>query len=313
MGPVTADLLTDYETCDRKGFWSQAYRRKRLDATTMVRKAIAAGVTSDSREWTWGEIAGQTIMDLAESPGMETPASHHLYESVIHHAALADILTTAIRKPLEHPWTVRPPETVAGAPWASSAFLDPSGLRLRRVLPVSTWTDERHYSSIRSWYGLGEVAAYGLPMTQVVLVLGSHRDGRRSGPWTKGFLHPQNHKLRFRKKSRSSSEVFSDRWEQVWREHRDEIDTRTWLQAMLDDDVLRDVCFTVDIPVPSAPERKRICEMAAQKMERLKRITLPEASMSVCDRPACPFKGCCWSWPEYAPDKSSVFISISHP
>jgi hypothetical protein len=76
----------------------------------------------------------------------------------------------------------------------------------------------------------------------------------------------------------------SDKWEHVWREDRGEISTREWLHAMLADDVLRDVWFTVDIPQPSAPLARRIQDIASQKLERLSTIVdLPEPSMSVCN------------------------------
>jgi hypothetical protein len=158
---------------------------------------------------------------------------------------------------------------------------------------ASVWNDERHYSSIRSWHGLGETAAYGLPMTIVVLILGQHRDGRRAGPWTKGLLHPQNHKLRFRKKKAISSEIFSDKWEQIWREDRGEIETEQWLRAMIEDDILRDVCFTVELEPPEPKERQRILDMTARKLERLAKMTKPpEPSMGMCDRPPCPYRDC---------------------
>jgi hypothetical protein len=250
-------------------------------------------------------------MDLAVDPGMEIPSSRYLHESVIHHAALADMLTSAVRRPKSKPWLLPAPTTLGDAPWASSAFLDPSGTKLRRFVLATSWSDSRHYQETRSWYSLGEMAAYRLPMTMVVLVIGQHRDGRRSSPWTRGFLHPQNHKLRFRKKSRSSFEVFSDKWEHVWREDRGEISTHQWLQAMLEDDILRDVSFTVDIPELSRPSQDRISTIANRKLERLaKTKKLPEPSLSVCDRPLCPFRGCCWSEEPYEPSLKSGFIQV---
>lgn len=306
----TADLLTHYETCDRKGVWSKDWRRRRLDATQMLREAIRAGVTEKARE-DFGALAGETIMELGADPGMEIPSSRHVYDSVIHHAALADALTSAVRRPQAPAWALPSKTVVSGLQWAPSAFLDPSGTRLRRVVLASSWNDARHYSEIQSWYGMGEVVAYGLPMTMAVLVLGQSRDGRRASPWTKGFLHPMNHKLRFRKRSKVTSEIFSDKWEQVWREDRGEISTRDWLEAMLEDDVLRDVCFTVDVPQPAAPLARRIQDIASRKLERLTKLTeLPEPSMSVCER--CPFKGCCWSEPEYLPSEKSGFVRVEN-
>lgn len=308
---TTADLLTHFETCDRKGYRSQRWERRRLDATTILRRAITAGVTEKDRE-DFGEAAGEAVMELASDPGMEMPASRHLYESVVHHAALSDVLTSAVRKPKSPAWNIPPPTTFAGAPWTSSAFLAPTGDMLRRVVLATSWNDERHYAEVRSWHAQGEMAAYKLPMQLVVLVLGQHRDGKRSGPWTKGFLHPQNHKLRFRKKSKATFETFSDKWESVWREDRGEIDTRQWLQAMLEDDILGDVCFTVDIPLlPNILLPENIESIAARKLERLAGTTeLPEKSMSVCDRPPCPFKGCCWSEVEYEPSEKAGFVAI---
>ena len=301
----TPDLLTAAEACARRGVFARDWQRRRLTANHVLYGAVRTGLTETRDDF--GQAAGETVMELAEDRGMDRPLGGDLYRSIIHHAALADLVTGAIRKPLDAPWSIPEPEMVNGVPWDSSAYLDPSGTKLRRVLFVSHWTDERHYREVRSWYATGEVCAYKLPMQMAVVVLGQHRDGRRAGPWTKGFLHPQNHKLRFRKKSRSSSEVFSEKWEQVWREDRGEIDNRTWLQAMMDDDVLRDVLFTVDIPVPDPEMVRRVRAMASRKLERVRKIVaLPEASLSVCE--GCPFKACCWSEPEFLPGTNNGFM-----
>ncbi len=277
----------------------------------MLREGITAGVTEVERE-DFSVVAGERIMELAVDPGMEMPDSRNLHASVYHHATLADTLTSAIRRADDKAWRVAPPETVAGAPWSSSAFLDPTGNKLRRTVMVTAWTDSRHYSELRSWYAMGEMAVYNLPMTQVVLVLGQHRDGRRNSPWTKGFQHPANRKLRFRKKGRSSTEVFSDSWRQIWREDHDEISNHDWLQAMHGDDILRDVCFTVEIPALDQSARSRILQMAQKKVDRLLSLQVsPEPSLSVCDRPPCQFRGCCWSKEPYSPAEGGDFVQIN--
>jgi len=307
---MTPQLLSDYETCNLKGYWSRDWRRPRLTPNEFLIQAMTAGLTERERE-DFGDVAGETIMDLAVSPGLETPASRNLHESVIHHAALADILTTAVRRPGTPGWLKPTPTKLGGHLWHSGAFLDPSGDHLRRISLVTSWNDERHYSELRSWYSLGEVAAYRLPMKVVVIVLGQHRDGRRHGPFTKGFLHPHNFKLRFRKKQKVMHETFSDRWEKVWREDRGEISTKDWLEAMLEDDILRDACFVVDLPLPPEGQLVRVGDMAARKLDRLMTMTkAPEASLSVCDRPACPFKGCCWSETLYTPSTKSGFTTV---
>lgn len=305
---TTPDLLTAYETCDRKGFWSRDWQRRKLDANQMLYEGLRVGLTSEAKDYS--EEAGCRIMELAENPGMET-SSLQLYRSALHHSWLADLLTTALRPPGAKAWCYPTSDLPNASPWASNAFLDPDGRHLRRVLLVSSWSDEKHYSAIRSWYGQGEVAMYDLPMKMAVVVLGRLVDGRRQGVWTQGFRHPMNHQLRFRKKSKTSSEVFSDRWEKVWREDRDEISNQDWLQAMRNDDIFRDVCFTVDIPAMEAGTglRKYLLDMASRKLARLASIEeLPEPSLSVCDRPPCPFRGCCHSEKPYLPEESQMFV-----
>lgn len=306
----SAELLTNFEACQREGVWSADWRRPRLDSTEMLRRSITAGLMVADRS-DYGDVAGEEMMELAVNPGMETPASHHIHESVVHHAALADMLTSAIRAPGSPPWEI-PAPTPAG--WTSSAFLDPSGDRLRRVVIASSWNDDRHYSEIRSWFGLGEVAMYGLPMTMAVVVIGQQRDGKRSSPWTRGFLHPYTHKLRLRKKTRVTGETFSEKWEQIWREDRGEISTRTWLQAMLDDDILRDVCFTVDIDVPSEAAVTRIKETIVRELDYVAgygiEMMTPEVQFSTCSK--CQFLKCCWSDPPFEPSEKSGFVRVQN-
>jgi len=160
---------------------------------------------------------------------------------------------------------------------------------------------------------LGEIAHYNLPMSLIVCVIGQERDGLRSGPFTVGFLHPANHGLRFRKKSRSTSEVFNDKWERIHREDHAEISRETWLNAMLKDDVLREVLFREDIAIPATPHLLRIREMASRKLERLYALKeKPEANLSSCDWPVpCVFRGCCHVIPEREPNQNNGFINLS--
>lgn len=313
MVTSSADLLTAYELCDRKGVWSGQWRLPRLTSTEMLQRAIRVGLTTGGggELSEVGQFAGDAVMELAANPGLELPSGvHSVHQSAIHHAYLADILTQAIRKPTESPWAVPEP---LGQHWTSSALLSPSGTHLRRVVLVSAWNADRHYEEVRSWYGIGEVAMYRIPMQMIVLVVGRNIDGRRSSPWTRGFLHPQNHKLRFRKKSKSTFETFSDKWEHVWREDRDEIEAHAWMQAMLDDDILRDVCFTVDIKVPSDEECERITMLGSKRLDSLRvdasdQSLLPQLRLSTCSK--CQFLKCCWSTPAFEPSEKSGYVRI---
>jgi hypothetical protein len=52
--------------------------------------------------------------------------------------------------------------------------------------------------------------------------------------------------------------------------------------------------------------------MAARKLLRLeKRGSLPEVSLSVCDRPPCIFKVCCHSPQPFEPNRKTGFVHIA--
>lgn len=301
----TAVLLTAHETCSRKGYYSARWEAKRMSGTEMLYAGLDVGLSEAERP-DFGEAAGEHIMGLAEERGLETSAAD-LYGSVLHHAALCDVVTSAVRKPGEAPW--RRPETTADG-WVPGCFLSPDGTHLRRVVLVSTWSDDRHYAEIRSWRTWGEIAAYGLPMQQVVCVLGPHWAGRRHSAWTKGLLHPANHQLRFRKRNAVAT-GFKETWESIWREDHGEIDRAVWLQSMLTDDVLPELLFTVTVPVPRPETLARIRSLAAQKqVDLLAAQTAPAGNLSTCDWPApCPFRGCCLAVPELAP-RAPTFLPV---
>jgi hypothetical protein len=125
-----------------------------------------------------------------------------------------------------------------------------------------------------------------------------------------------NRELRFRKRQkgfRSEGNAFSDKWEKIWREDHAEISRETWLQTMLKDDILRDVCFKVDIPVPAAEQCKRIRDMAKRKMDRLAKMTeKPEANLSSCDWPIpCQFRRLCHVLPEREPSEKTGYLNIA--
>jgi len=276
-----------------------------MDSILMLYEAIRIGLTEETRQ-DWGELTGEKVLQLAADRGIETRyALHDPYQAVINTACLADILATALRKPDVEPWIV--PDPTLTPHWVSSAFLDPTASHLRRLVIVSHWSEERKLSEVRSWYSLGEVCQFALPMQMVVAVIGQVRDGRRHSPWCKGLLNPNFHaKIRFQKRQGRNTQGFKDTWEVAWREDHGEIDREKWLQAMLEDDVLREHLFIVDIPVPRETGVKVVREMAARKLTVLRSLRgVPEKQLTGCEGPIspCPFRWCCWDDPERAPDR----------
>lgn len=305
----TSSLLTDLESCTRKGYFASRWDANRLLPRAMLTRAINLSVTAqDGQEY--GEVAGSQVMQDAEDRGLDTDVQD-VYGSVVHLAALSDILVSVIRKPNEAAWLIPPPVQN----WTSQCFISPDGSHLRRIVMVSNWSDPRHYSECRSWFTLGEIAAYNLPMQMIVLILGPTRNGKVYGPWTQGYRHPMNRQLRFRKRSKGSraeGNVFNDKWEKIWREDHDDIKRETWLQGMLTDDVLPEVCFKVDVAIPAEKQLRRIRDMRDRKLERLYALKeKPEANLSTCDWPTpCVFRRMCHILPERNPSERTGFIRI---
>ena len=283
----TAVLLTAFEECLRKAHYMRRYRRAKFSGNEMLQAAIRAGLLSERADF--GEAAGEEVYAMGAEPGLDTE-HYDVHGEVCHLACLADVVTCALRKPGDAPWDLPPEQPL----WTPSCYLSSDGLHLRRVVLASSWNDDRHYSECRSWFSLGEVCRYGLPMQMAVIVLGQSRGGKRHGPWARALRHPANKTLRFRKKH-AVSEGFKNTWLDVWREDYDDISTQDWLQGMLNDGVLQDVCFMVEIPVPGEVARQKVLDMGTRKLETLENMKeLPDPQLTGCDWPQpCAFRTPC--------------------
>jgi hypothetical protein len=242
----------------------------------MIELGVRAGITEPVRT-DIGEVAGEEVYGLGSDPGVDSK-QYDVHAEVVHLSCIADIVTCAVRKQGSDPWKLAP--DLEG--WKSGCYLAPDGSHLRRIAFVTSWNDDRHYALCRSWESLGEICFHNLPMQLIVVMLGRHVDGKYHSYWSHGLLHPANKKLRFRKRNRVA-EPFKESWQEVWREDHDEISTQAWLQGMLDDDVLRDVCIRVDIPVPKPDVRQKIVDLGKRKLELISgMLKLPDPNLSTC-------------------------------
>ena len=285
-------LLSSFEHCDRKGFWDRDWERAKIDFHELLMAGITEGLTTTRQDL--GTAAGEAVIGIASEREILTK-EHNVYDLCVHHASIADLVSTALRKPSDAPWGFPEPQTLPnGVLWHSGAFLSPDGTKLRRIVLATNWSDERHWSEARSYFSLAESCIYGLPLQQAVIVRGASRDGKRHGYWSKGLRHPANRKLRFRKKSEGK---FKDSWATIFREDHDEISTLEWLDALYSDGVFSDICFSVEIPIPEKAARQKIVDLAAKKLDIIYQTKeLPEPNLSTCFWPVpCAHKGHCHS------------------
>jgi hypothetical protein len=269
----------------------------------MLDLGIRAGLTFDGADF--GEEAGSVVYELGATRGLDTE-QHDVHSEVVHTASMADIICTATRKKGDAPWKVPEPQDE----WNPSCYISPDGKFLRRVIAVSGWSDERHNSICRSWGTLGPVAFYDLPMQIAVVITGNRKSGRYHSFWSHALQHPQNKKLRFRKKNDIAT-GFKSSWIECWRADHDEIAAQDWINAMCEDDVLRDVFFKVDIPRMEHVSRERVMDVTKRKLEKIHSTqSLPDEKYSGCSWPIrCQFLGCCNRGE--GPNGRSGFVPVS--
>lgn len=300
---TSADSLSSHDRCARKSFLEKDWERNHLHPGDVLRRAIDVGLESEEEDP--GIAAGDEVMTLCTERGMDTGRGD-LYAMAQHTAALADIIVWFLRgtgKPWERPEDVK----IGKSAWESSTFLSACGTRLRRVAVASRWGEDRALGESHSWRTVGETTAYGIPITQIVVIVGQTREGRYHSPWTKAFCHPVNHSLRMRKRS---GENFGGKWRSIWREET-EYSREKWLDAMTDDGILGDVVFEVEVPVPEAPAKAKISWLMEKKLAEIKDTTeLPPPCPSVCDWPVpCDFSKACWHFE--LPSSRNGFIQIT--
>lgn len=284
----TATLLTSDENCHRAGLWTQRWERPKGTSIEFLQFGVNKGLT-DTEHGDHGEVAGEFLYELGASKQLDSKQLD-IHSEIVHLAAISDIVTSVLRKHDDAPWKV--PETTPE--WVPSCYLSPSGDYLRRVIFTTSWSDDKHYSFCRAWHTLGPVCHYSLPMQLAIIILGQHKNGKYHSFWSHGLRHPANRKLRFRKRN-DIRNPFKETWNEVWREDFDDISTADWIAGMLEDDVLRDLCFSLTVPVPEELARKRIVDLAARKMARIRSTKeLPDPNLSTCDWPVpCIFRGPC--------------------
>jgi hypothetical protein len=290
----TDELLTQTEICERSAFWALDWQRAKITFQELLGLGVREGVTTSRVDH--GEAAGEFVIGIASQREILTKELN-VYDLCVHNASIADIVSCAIRRPQEPPWTVPAPHTLPnGMEWQGSAFLAPGGASLRRIVLVSHWDEDRHYSFARSWETIGNVALYQLPMQLAICILGQARGGKRYGYFSRGYRHPINRGLRFRKRTDATSK-FKSSWEQIFREDFDEIPTADWLSAMHQDGVLADSCFSVTVDVPNAEARKHVLELASRKLDKIMSLkTVPDEQFTSCSWPVrCQYISPCHS------------------
>jgi len=296
---TSAQILELHDRCFRAPWLAKSWERNNLSASQALYAAVEEGLQSDSPDP--GQLAGDELFTLASTRGLDIAVSD-LYGAATHLAAIADLVTWVLR-PDKDRWERPADVSIGREPWVSCAFVR-GNTSLRRVVLCDRWDGNRQLAEEHSWRTIGEIAAYGLPMTLMVAVLGSTREGRRHGPWSKAWEHPISHGLRMK---RRDGKGFSGDWNAVFREDT-EYSREKWLDQMTQDGVLVDALITHEVAVPEYIHKVR--KLAEKKLSLIREMKIrPDPQISACDGPfPCSYREACWNFTD--PCEKLGFIQI---
>ena len=279
---TSAQVLRNSDFCSRLEFLSRSWEKDSLTPMQLLSRGIHAGLISEAKDP--GTAAGDYVISLAVSRPIDTPQTD-LLGLAEHTAALADMITWILRP--GDPWANPGSVELGEHTWIPESYIGPGGLR--RVVLVDRWSDERAIAESFDW-GTLEGVIYDVPMTLIVVVLGASHDGRRHGPLSKGWLHPVNQDLRFRKRNDTD---FCGTWNIVYREDF-KGDREEWLESMTEDQVFED--HLILHPVEASIEPAPLLDLACSKLSLVSdTVELPDIQLAQCFDPIrkCPFVSCC--------------------
>jgi len=273
---LSSEDFAQQDQCQAFHTYSARYQPFRVSLNYALNEALHTAFTSSNPSH-----APDRFMALATTPGIDAD-SKGLYESIIHHSRLVEVLATYLLA-VEKVETIQPISCDWGE-FQPRSFLTSDG-RLRRIVLCDRWTPDREKMEKFSWRTAADCAVTNRPMLITAIVIGGVRSGLRPSPWTQGFQHPQNGGVRVQKRD---GESFGENWRTVFREQTD-LKPLDWLRIMQNDGAFEGRVFTCteDVPVNRdevLAEMKRMAgEMGATRQTR-----------SACYRfKPCPFLPAC--------------------
>jgi hypothetical protein len=277
---VNAEDLCKYESCPRRLAWSREYLPFRISPIGALYRALDAGLIGKAQD-----DAKSSMLKTAAMPGLDIEGAD-VYDIAVHLGTLANTIVAYLRGN-DSPWKKVEPVRCPFE-WESACYESPDG-RLRRIVLVDRWTEERKLEEARSWRTIGEICALSREMLINAIVIGQSYGKRRVSHWARTFTHPKNHGIKFKKKT----ETLSASWKQVWREDWNGT-TEDWLYQMQKDECFDDLVFALKVGIPNRQE-EFVADMMRIGGEMLLLLQNPPMRRSGCfGFSPCPFLETCY-------------------
>ena len=282
---INAEKLSTWELCARRAVWQERYVNLRVSLIRALYMALDAGLCTDKDP---EKAAENQFLSLARDPGLDILGSD-VFAIAVHYSKLAGILALSLRSAFAKPWEhVGMAPLPKGIAWKSSLYI--AEAKLRRIVLVDHWSDDRRMEERWNWYTVGEVCALNIPFLLHAITIGKSQEKRRYSPWTRCTQAPHTNVFRFKRKK--STEGFAPSWREAWREDCD-IPTEHWLTRMREDGCMTDLVHTLEIPkLPSKDAYLKEMVRMAREIERAPE--LPNMRLKGCFGFApCPFRFVC--------------------
>jgi hypothetical protein len=214
---------------------------------------------------------------------LEVEPAGAVYQISEHLAAIAEQIVYVVGG--DRPWARPEPILLdEGLWWESGVFRDADGANLRRVVLTDYWGESKMAGEGQSWHEAGEQAIYGGTLTEMIVLLGAHRENRFHGLWSKGWKHPQNGEIRLQ--SVAGGEF--KRYIPFWRED-ERIPAGRWAELMP-----TGLAMTVQQREPlETNARRRWKALAKEKLAEMQDKREPLPQISQCHWPSrCPMGPC---------------------
>lgn len=269
---ATSSILTHHDHCSRAGWRSLRVPPGPVGPLPVLREAVDIGLGSEDDR---GERAAMAVRDAALHGRLEVESKETLYVLAEHLASIAEQIVYVVGG--DKPW-VRPDPIwlAAGVAWEPGVWVDGSGEGLRRVVLTGYQSSNENLS----WFEQGEQAVYGGALTEIVVALGSQREGRFHGYWSKGWKHPRSKEVRLADAMGGEFRT----WNPVWRES-ERIDAAEWAEKM--QSVMHSALRIEQHEPLGAGERRAWKSLALYKLQEMNSGKEPPPQISQC-------KGCAY-------------------
>ncbi len=290
--------LTRWQGCRRRYAIESKYQylpwNPRHLFAHVIRPAIFDLSNGDDPEQLSNE-AVRLFMSYARKPGLDTPPGTDTYRLAMDFCAtirtLIQYLSRETLLTLHRP----KPQPIGAHTWHFDTWMSDDGILHRWVFTDSISTDNLYHNS-RSWTMTGDMMLRESPATLHMVAIGRILNSRLQSSWCRAYANPTIYgNYKFQKRAGGQ---LTNNWKPTWYADNHSSDPKTWVDAMVADEIIPKVLQRFNLPAPRETHVavfRRGVEYEVKQIETADLVdpfSLPMTPKS-CDH--CPHQVVCYS------------------